>query len=119
MTTKQVLWGIAAMENRFFSLFFLIISLAPLQSLAQTSGQVTPSIRPHGCIADGAAGAVAGHFVRSGHSVMGAIAGCSYGAWQRHKWKKEMKDYDSQKRTIITPSDKIGSHFQSQTGNNS
>lgn len=86
--------------------------------LAQTSGQMTASVHPHGCIADGAAGAVAGHFVRSGRSVMGAIVGCSYGAWQRHKWKKEMKAYDSQKRKIITPSDKIESHFQSQMGNN-
>ncbi|GBQ37003.1 hypothetical protein GOB83_06830 [Acetobacter fabarum] len=104
------------MEKRFFSLFFLIISLAPQQSLAQTSGQVTPSARPHGCIADGAAGAVAGHFMHSGHAVLEAMAGCAYGAWQRHKWKMEIKKYDSQKRTIIMPSDKIESHFQSQTG---
>lgn len=102
------------MENRFFSLFFLIISLAPLQSLAQTSGQVTPSTRPHGCIADGAAGAVAGHFMRSGHAVMGAMAGCAYGAWQRHKWKKEIKEYDSQQRTVIMPSITAGQHSRSQ-----
>lgn len=102
------------MENRFFSLFFLIISLAPLQSLAQTSGHVTPSARPHGCIADGAAGAVAGHFMRSSHAVMGTMAGCAYGAWQRHKWKKEIKEYDSQQRTVIIPSSAAGLHSGSQ-----
>lgn len=93
-------------------LLLAISATSPVQ--AHTSGQTTAPTRPHGCIADGAAGAVAGHFVRSGHSVLGAIAGCSYGAWQRHKWKKEMKAYDSQKRTVSTPSTlpSQGSHNQ-------
>lgn len=104
-------------QSLLVGLLLAMSATSPVQ--AQTSRQTTAPARPHGCIADGAAGAVAGHFVRSGHSVMGAIAGCSYGAWQRHKWKKEMKAYDSQKRTIITHSDNIGSHFQSHTDNNS
>lgn len=74
-------------------------------SFTETSASTADApARPHGCLAYGAMGAVAGHFVRSGHSVMGAMAGCSYGLWQRHKWKKAMKSYDGQKRSIITNS---------------
>ena len=53
----------------------LLAMSATLPVQAQTNGQTTAPVRPHGCIADGATGAVAGHFVRSGHSVLGAIAG--------------------------------------------
>ncbi|WP_240046496.1 hypothetical protein [Paracraurococcus ruber] len=41
-----------------------------------------------GCLKYGAAGAVAGHMVGSGHGVAGAAAGCALGVHERHKAEK-------------------------------
>jgi len=38
-----------------------------------------------GCVKDGAVGAVAGHFVGSGHAVAGAAAGCAVGVHRRNQ----------------------------------
>ena len=52
-------------------------------------GSVSPALaKEGGCLKDGAAGAVAGHMVGSGHGVAGAAAGCAVGVHQRNKAEK-------------------------------
>lgn len=41
--------------------------------------------RTGGCVKDGAVGAIAGHFVGSGHAVAGAAAGCAVGVHRRNQ----------------------------------
>lgn len=45
---------------------------------------------PGGCIKYGAAGAVAGHFAKR-HGVLGAVGGCAVGMYQRHKYRKSLR----------------------------
>ena len=47
-----------------------------------------------GCVKYGAGGAVAGHFVGSGHALGGAAAGCAVGAYKRHEARKEAREHD-------------------------
>jgi len=59
------------------TLFFGILSVG---------GAVLPAqAKEGGCVKDGAVGAVAGHFVGSGHAVAGAAAGCAVGVHRRHQ----------------------------------
>lgn len=58
-------------------------------------GNILPS-RPNGCLADAAAGVVAGGSMRSRHPILGAGVGCAYGSYQRHQWQKQLNAYDSQ-----------------------
>ena len=53
---------------------------------------------PGGCLKYGAGGAVAGHFVGQGHSVLGGAAGCAAGMIKRHQYRKEQTNshYNSQ-----------------------
>ena len=51
----------------------------------------TPAFaKPGGCLKYGAVGAVAGH--AAGHTFKGAVAGCALGIYERHKYKKQMRD---------------------------
>ncbi|RAI59638.1 hypothetical protein [Roseicella frigidaeris] len=51
---------------------------------------VSPALaKQGGCLKYGAAGAVAGHMVGSGHGVAGAAAGCALGLHERHKAEKQ------------------------------
>lgn len=54
-----------------------------------------------GCLKYGAAGAVAGHFVGN-HHVVGALGGCTVGAYKRHKARKleaaKAKAYDAEQQ---------------------
>ncbi len=45
-----------------------------------------------GCAKYGAGGAVAGHFVGSGHAMAGAAAGCAVGAYKRHEARKDERE---------------------------
>lgn len=56
--------------------------------------------KPHGCLFDGAVGAVGGHFVRSGHAKLGAVGGCAYGWHEKHKWKKEHKAWEQEQKEL-------------------
>ncbi len=58
--------------------------------LALTAGAA--SAEEGGCAKYGAGGAVAGHFVGSGHALAGAAAGCAVGAYKRHEARKEERD---------------------------
>ena len=42
-----------------------------------------------GCVKDGAVGAVAGHFVGSGHAAAGAAAGCAVGVHRRNRAERQ------------------------------
>ncbi|MEN0072810.1 MAG: hypothetical protein AAGC69_00405 [Paracraurococcus sp.] len=63
------------------------IMLATLLALA--AGTAPALAEKGGCLKYGAAGAVAGHMVGSGHGVAGAAAGCALGTHERHKAEKE------------------------------
>ena len=52
------------------------------------AGLTPASAKEGGCMKYGAAGAVAGHMVGSGHGVAGAAAGCALGAHERNKAEK-------------------------------
>ncbi|GBQ06395.1 hypothetical protein [Saccharibacter floricola] len=45
---------------------------------------------PGGCLKYGAAGAVAGHVAKR-HGVLGAVGGCAVGMYQRHKYRKNLR----------------------------
>nr|WP_236646623.1 hypothetical protein [Aristophania vespae] len=52
----------------------------------------TPAIaEPGGCLKYGAAGAVGGHLANH-HGVIGAVGGCAVGMYQRHKYRKSLKE---------------------------
>jgi hypothetical protein len=53
---------------------------------------------PGGCLKYGAGGAVAGHFVGQGHSVLGAAGGCAVGAYKRHEARKSEREAASADR---------------------
>ncbi|MBI0534787.1 hypothetical protein D9599_04280 [Roseomonas sp. KE2513] len=55
------------------------LALAALPAQAKTGG----------CVKDGAVGAVAGHFVGSGHAVAGAAAGCAVGVHRRNRAERQ------------------------------
>ena len=63
--------------------------LAALVLLAGAAPGFAPAhAKEGGCLKYGAAGAVAGHMVGSGHGVAGAAAGCALGAHERNKAEK-------------------------------
>ena len=66
----------------------MIISIAVI---ALTAGAA--SAEEGGCAKYGAGGAVAGHFVGSGHALAGAAAGCAVGAYKRHEARKDDRDH--------------------------
>ncbi|NOG70104.1 hypothetical protein [Roseicella sp. DB1501] len=57
--------------------------------LALAAGTAPALAEKGGCLKYGAAGAVAGHMVGSGHGVAGAAAGCALGTHERHKAEKQ------------------------------
>ncbi|MFC0409848.1 hypothetical protein [Roseomonas elaeocarpi] len=60
-------------------------------------GAILPAqAKEGGCVKDGAVGAVAGHFVGSGHAVAGAAAGCAVGVHRRHQ--AEQRDAQQQQQ---------------------
>jgi hypothetical protein len=62
---------------------------------------------PGGCLKYGAGGAVAGHFIGQGHSVLGAAGGCAVGAYKRHESRKaesEAASADQDKRNTVQAS---------------
>ncbi|TPG56856.1 hypothetical protein EAH89_12320 [Roseomonas nepalensis] len=61
-------------------LFAAAAALAAGLSLAAPAAEA----KTGGCVKDGAVGAVAGHFVGSGHAVAGAAAGCAVGVHRRN-----------------------------------
>jgi hypothetical protein len=67
-----------AMRNTFFA----AIAVAAALSLASA---LPASAKEGGCVKGGAVGAVAGHFLGSGHAVAGAAAGCAVGVHRRHQ----------------------------------
>ena len=56
--------------------------------LGVIAGAAPALAKEGGCLKYGAAGAVAGHMVGSGHGVAGAAAGCALGADERNKAEK-------------------------------
>jgi hypothetical protein len=81
------------------------ISLGLCLSVAATTMLATPQAqagKPGGCIKYGAAGAVAGHYVKDSnghrHLVKGAIAGCVAGMVRRHEYNKHQKELEKQKQ---------------------
>jgi len=50
---------------------------------------------PGGCLKYGAAGAVAGHLTHH-HAVLGAVGGCAVGMYERHEYKKHLKELQEQ-----------------------
>jgi hypothetical protein len=68
---------------------------------------------PGGCLKYGAGGAVAGHFVGQGHSVLGAAGGCAVGAYKRHESRKAEHEgaaleQDRKSATNASPSHEVG-----------
>ena len=63
--------------------------LSALAALALLAGAAAPALAEEGgCLKYGAAGAVAGHMVGSGHGVGGAAAGRAAGAHEHSKAEK-------------------------------
>ena len=60
-----------------------VIAAATLAVMAGSA-----AAEPGGCLKYGAGGAAAGHFVGSGHAVLGAAGGCAAGAYKRHESRK-------------------------------
>lgn len=88
------------LTSTFLALSLMVSAVPAMASTPVTSSTQASTtaisqapVKPHGCLAYGAGGAVAGHFVRSGHAFLGAMAGCAYGWHKRHVWKKEMKTW--------------------------
>ena len=65
----------------------IIIATVSLMGIAQAE--------PGGCLKYGAGGAVAGHLAHH-HAVLGAIGGCGVGMYERHKYKKHLKELQEQ-----------------------
>lgn len=68
------------MNRRIYSLIAVAALISPTSVLAE----------PGGCLKYGAAGAVAGHIAKH-HGVMGAMGGCAVGMYQRHKYRKTLR----------------------------
>jgi hypothetical protein len=85
----------------FFGLSILGLSSAAL--LASSAAEA----KPGGCLKYGAAGAVAGHYVKDAnghrHLIKGAVAGCIAGMVRRHEYKKQQKLLQQQKQTDEAP----------------
>lgn len=62
------------------------------------------SAKEGGCVKGGAVGAVAGHFVGSGHSVAGAAAGCAVGVHRRHVAERHEQQQNQQNQQQSQPS---------------
>ncbi|MBO1078185.1 hypothetical protein [Roseomonas haemaphysalidis] len=61
------------------------------------------SAKEGGCVKDGAVGAVAGHFVGSGHAVAGAAAGCAVGVHRRHAAERRDQQQQPNQQQSQTP----------------
>jgi hypothetical protein len=72
--------------------------LALFSIIAFGAGIRVASAEEGGCLKYGAGGAVAGHFVGSGHALGGAAAGCAVGAYKRHEARKEARGHDEANR---------------------
>ena len=70
------------------------LSLVLFSIVAFGMGIGFASAEEGGCLKYGAGGAVAGHFVGSGHALGGAAAGCAVGAYKRHEARKELRERD-------------------------
>jgi hypothetical protein len=70
------------------------LTLALFSIVAFGLGPSVASAEQGGCLKYGAGGAVAGHFVGSGHALGGAAAGCAVGAYKRHGARKEAREHD-------------------------
>ncbi|MFC0386412.1 hypothetical protein [Muricoccus vinaceus] len=71
--------------------------LAPLAIAAGLFLAALPAqAKTGGCVKDGAVGAVAGHFVGSGHAVAGAAAGCAVGVHRRNQAERRDQQQQSQ-----------------------
>ncbi|MCR0984191.1 hypothetical protein [Roseomonas populi] len=71
--------------------------LLPAALLAATMAAALPAqAREGGCVKDGAVGAVAGHFVGSGHAVAGAAVGCAVGVHRRHAAERREQQQQQQ-----------------------
>lgn len=68
------------MKRTFCSLFAITLFVSSAPAFAE----------PGGCLKYGAAGAVAGHFAKR-HGVVGAVGGCAVGMYQRHKYRKNLR----------------------------
>ena len=75
------------------------LALALFSIIAFGLGLSVASAEDGGCLKYGAGGAVAGHFVGSGHALDGAAAGCAVGAYKRHEARKEARERDEANKT--------------------
>lgn len=91
------------MKQYFGFTLAVVMSLAPVSGAVAAAQPQTPPLysnqmpepkKPHGCLGYGVAGAIGGHFVRSGHAILGGLIGCAYGLHEKHKWKKEHKAWE-------------------------
>ena len=74
----------------------------PVTAFALSLALVSPALaKEGGCLKYGAAGAVAGHMVGSGHGVAGAAVGCAVGAHERKK--AERRDEQQQQQQSQAP----------------
>jgi hypothetical protein len=69
----------------------IVIATGSLMGVAQAE--------PGGCLKFGAAGAVAGHLAHH-HAVLGAVGGCGVGMYERHEYKKHLKELKEQQEMI-------------------
>jgi hypothetical protein len=68
--------------------FAVVVAIGSLMGVAQAE--------EGGCLKYGAAGAVAGHLAHH-HAVLGAIGGCGVGMYERHEYKKHLKELQEQR----------------------
>jgi hypothetical protein len=82
------------MRHHLFSALIVVLGLG--------LGTALPAeAKTGGCVKDGAVGAVAGHFVGSGHAAAGAAAGCAVGVHRRHAAEK--RDVQQQQQPAAQP----------------
>lgn len=65
--------------------FHILLATATLITAAPALAE------PGGCLKYGAVGAVGGHLANK-HGVLGAVGGCATGMYQRHKYRKTLKE---------------------------
>lgn len=82
--------------------------LIAVAALGLTAGGA--AAEPGGCLKYGAGGAAAGHFVGSGHAVLGAAGGCAAGAYKRHESRKADHAAAAADRAQQNPVGGSGSH---------
>ncbi len=77
------------------------LSLFGMSGVAMLAASAAEA-KPGGCLKYGAAGAVAGHYVKDAnghrHAVKGAIAGCIAGMVRRHEYNKHQKELKKQEQ---------------------